>query len=326
MAALVNIRGSISKSVPKASQVLIDYEYWLHRKYGKTGTYLVNAKSFLRTYKHGGNVQSQLKAYLGERRSALQSILKRFGGFLATRDITMLINDLNEEKLPISNLYVKLFLASAQDRLRSKGSLSIYATVLNGYFNSIKDDVTRMNKRTVGKYVLSPTFSDYTKRLYKSVLKSFSEWVLQYQLIDSSELSREQRMVKRTLRQISIQSLREIASMHVVIPRTITSTYHKDSLTEKQRQRLLAIARSSRDRAIIALMAWNGLRSIEVLRLSVADLKFSQGKLAVWGKGRREKSKDLIKLSSVAKKEIYVPIKSNEVGYFPACLEPFLMS
>lgn len=293
--------------------MLIDYEYWLKRKYGVGGAYLVNARSFLKTYRQGGNVQSQLSDYIAPRNTSLRSILNRFLGFLEKRDFNYLINDLNEPKLPISNVYVKLFLASVQDRLRSKGSLGIYATVLNGYFSSIKDDVSRINKRTAGKYVLSPSLSDYTKRLYKSILKAFCEWALSYQLFDNSDLSKEQRLIKRGLKQISVQSLREVASLRVVLPRSLTSTYHKDSLTESQRKRLLKMAKKQRDRAILALMAWNGLRTIEVLRLTVPDIKMSQGKISIWGKGRSEKSKDTIKLASVAKKEIGLYMKKLKV-------------
>lgn len=292
---------------------MTDYEYWLNRKYGITGTYLVNAKSFLKTYTQGGHAQSQLSDYMNERGPSLRSILNRFMAFLRLRDFTYLINDLNEPKLPISNPYVKLFLLSSQDRLRSKGSLTIYATVLNGYFQSIKDDVTRINRRTAGKYILSPSLSDYTKRLYKSVLKTFCEWVLEYQLLDSQELSKEQKIVRRGLKKISVQSLKEVVSIRVLIPRSLTSTYHKDSLTEQQRKRLLALVKKQRDRAILTLMAWNGLRTLEVLRLSIADVKLTQGKLAVWGKGRSEKSKDTIKLSSVAKKEVGLYIKRQRI-------------
>jgi integrase len=313
MANILKVDDQVTKPLPRASQVLIDYEYWLKRKYGVTGAYLVNAKSFLKSYKQGGDVQSQLVDYINQRGPSLRSILNRFLGFLESKNFNYLINDLNEPKLPISNLYVKLFLASSQDRLRSKGSLSIYATVLNGYFSSIKDDLTRLNKRTAGKYVLSPALSDYTKQLYKSVLRAFCQWALSYQSVDSSELSREQKLVKKEFKRISIQSLREIASMRVVIPRSLSSTYHKDSLTETQRKRLLKICKTPRDRAIISLMAWNGLRSIEVLRLTVTDLKFSQGKISIWGKGKSEKSKDTIKLSSTSKRELLSYLKKAKI-------------
>jgi integrase/recombinase XerD len=313
MTKVIAVRANLSKTLPRASQILIDYEYWLKRKFKTTGAYLVNAKSFLKTYKQGGNVQVQLEDYLNERGTSLRSILRRFLGYLEQKGIVYLVNDLNETKLPIGNLYTKLFLASIQDRLRTKGSLSTYATVLNGYFESIKNDVTRINKRTASKYVLSPSLSDYTKRLYKSVLKAFSQWALEYQSLDSSDLSKEQRMVKREMRKISIQSLREVSSLRVVLPRSLTSTYHKDSLSEPQRTRLLKLAKAPRDRAILALMAWNGLRTIEVLRLTVSDVKISQGKVSIWGKGKSEKSKDTIKLSTVAKKELQAYSKKLKV-------------
>ena len=312
MADFIRKVDKVSIALPRASQVLIDYEYWLKKRYGVTGAYLVNAKSFLKTYKQGGDVQSQLIDYINERAVSLRSILNRFLRFMEMRKFKFLVNDLNEPKLPISNVYVKLFLISVQDRLRSKGSLSTYATILNGYFSSIKDDISRINKRTAGKFVLDPTRSDYTKRLYKTVLKAFCEWALTYQHIDASELSKEQRMIKRGLRKVSIQSLREVSSIRVVLPRSLTITYHKDSLTENQRSRLLKLAKSSHDRAIFSLMAWNGLRTIEVLRLSVGDVKTSQGKIAIWGKGKSEKSKDIIKLSSVTKKELLPYLKNKK--------------
>lgn len=309
MQAMTKIEKGVTKRIPKASQILIDYEYWLKKHFGVTGAYLVNAKSFLRTYKEGGDMQSQLQDYISSRGPSLRSILSRFLRFVESRSINIVINDLKDPVLPLSNIYVKLFLTSIEDRLNSRGSIQTYATILNGYFLSIKDDITRVNKRTATKYILSPSISDYTKRLYRSVLKAFCEWVLSYQGLKHNELSKDQRIVKRALNKISIHSLREIISIKVRLPRSLTSSYHKDSLTEKQRQRLLKIAKSPRDRSIIALMAWNGLRSIEILRLNFGDIKLQQGKISIWGKGKSEKSKDTIKLSSVARRELKLLVK-----------------
>jgi integrase len=313
MKQLVRKVDKTANAIPRASQVLVDYEYWLKKNYKITGAYLANAKSFLKTYRQGGDVQSQLNDYINQRGTSLRSILRRFQSFIEGRGYVQLMNDLNEPKLPISNAYVKVFLASHQDRLRSKASLTTYATVLNGYFDSIKDDIKRINKRTAGKYILSPALSDFTKRLYRSVLKAFCDWALTYQSLEPSDLSREQKQVRIALRKISVQSLREISSMRVVLPRSLTSTYHKDSLSEKQRQRFLKLAKNKRDRAIISLMAWNGLRSIEVLRLAIVDLKIAQGKIRVWGKGKSEKSKDTIKLSAVARREVSLYIKQQRI-------------
>jgi integrase len=71
--------------------------------------------------------------------------------------------------------------------------------------------------------------------------------------------------------------------------------------------------KSPKERAIISLMAWNGLRTIEVLRLSISDVKLDAGKIAVWGKGKSEKSKDIIKLSSVVKREIKVYLSKSKI-------------
>ncbi|MCZ8070301.1 MAG: site-specific integrase [Cytophagales bacterium] len=313
MGTLLKIQKGVQKNVPKASEVLVDYEYWLRKRFGATGTYLANAKSFLKTYRQGGDVLSQLEDYASQRSTSLRSVLKRFGAFIESRGIYYVVNDLNEPKLPISNAYVKLFLASVQDRLRSKGSNSIYATVLNGYFLSIKGDASRINKRTAGKYILSPALSDYTKRLYKTVLKAFCDWALLYQSADPADLSREQRMIRQALRRVSAQSLREVSAIKVSLPRSLSGTYHKDSLTLAQRDRLLKGAKSPSDRALFALMAWNGLRSVEVLRTAVQDVKLNQGKLMVWGKGKSEKSKDTIKLAAVTKRELTSYLKKSKL-------------
>ena len=313
MGQLTKHNKNITRAVPKASQVLVDYEYWLKRRFGVTGSYLANAKAFLRTYRPGGDLVSQLEDYASARSAPLRSVLGRFKTFIEQRGIYSVVNDLNESKLPVSNIYVKVFLASVQDRLRSKGSMSTYATILNGYFLSIKDDVSRVNKRTASKYVLAPSLSDYSKRLYKTVLKAFCDWALLYQSADPLELSREQKLIRRALRKISVQSLREVAGIKVTLPRSLSSTYHKDSLTMKQRDRMLKLTKNPSDRAVLALMAWNGLRSVEVLRTTVQDLKLNQGKLLVWGKGKSEKSKDTIKLASVAKRELTGYLKKSKI-------------
>jgi integrase len=62
--------------------------------------------------------------------------------------------------------------------------------------------------------------------------------------------------------------------------------------------RVLDIARqaSSRDRAILTLMAYTALRTVEVHRADLADLRTETGKLvlAVQGKGRRSKDEIVV--------------------------------
>ena len=257
---------------------------------------------------------SQLDSYSEGKSLTIQSFLRRFRRFLEEHVITYLVNDLNEKKLPIGNIYVKIFLAGRKDRLRGELSLSTYATILNQFFNRIDSNLGLFNKRNAEKFVLSPGLSDYTKRLYKSVLKTFCDWALLYQNTSDHELSPEQKIVKKGLRLMSVQSLREISAIKVRSSRIQLKRYHKESLTEKQRDRLLKLCQDQRERAIISQMAWNGLRTIEVVRLTVPDCLFKEKKIAVWGKGRSSKSKDLIRFFSVPRNETHKYLKENSIA------------
>ncbi len=293
----------IKKGTPLASQVLLEYELWLNKHYGKVGNYLTNAKTFLKSYKEGPTLSAQLDSYSEGMSLTMQSILRRFSRFIQEKQITFLVNDLLEKKLPLGNIYVKLFLASRKDRLRGEFSLSTYATVLNQFFNLIDHDLRSFNKPWAGKFIHSPSLSDFTKRLYKSILKNFCDWALLYQNIDNSQLSKEQTQVKKGLSLISPQSLREISSIKVQSSRSQLKRYHKESLTIKQRDKLLKLCESQRERAILSMMAWNGLRTIEVIRLSIPDCQFKEGKIMVWGKGKSAKSKEAIRFFDVPKTE-----------------------
>jgi integrase len=311
---LAKRNAGLKKATPLASRVLEDYEYWLNRHYGKAGTYLTNAKTFLKTYKKTGTVISQLESYSEEKSFTLQSFLRRFKRFLEERSVTFLINDLNEKKIPIGNIYVKVFLASRQDLLRGEYSQNTYATILNQFFNRIDSDITLFNKRNAEKFALAPSLSDYTKRLYKSVLKVFCDWAILYQNIHDAELSTMQKKVKKGLRLISTQSLREISSMKVKTSGGQLKRYHKESLNEKQRNKLLQLCTLQRERAIVSLMAWNGLRTIEVIRLLASDCLFKERKIAVWGKGKSSRSKDIIRFFSVPIDETKKYLRQNSIS------------
>lgn len=288
----------------RASQILEDYEYWFREKYKrKPGTYLTNARSFLRTYR-AGSLNSQIISY-GENKSySLRSILKRFLVFLEEKRIDVAVNDLNDKKLPrAENPYVMVFLHHVRDRLRGDYSLATYATVLNHYFRVVKRP-ENVNKRTIEAFIFSRDLSDYTVRLYKAILKAFCKWVATYQQIPNGDLNKNEKAIKRALLKISPHSLREIAEIKVRNVRADLKGYHKESLSSAQRQRLLTSCTSQRDRAIVALMAWNGLRTVEVTRLAISHCHFKEAKLEVWGKGRSAKSRQLIKFFKVPQREL----------------------
>lgn len=309
MPNLTRKSSAIAKGTPLASRVLEDYNYWLQKEYGKAGTYLTNAKTFLKSVKAAGTVISQLETYAYDKSITLQSFLRRFRRFLELKGIDFIVNDLNEKRLPISNIYVKLFLASRQDRLRGELSTNTYATVLNGYFNFIKDDLRFFNKRTAEKYILSPELSDYTKRLYRSIMKAFCDWAILYREQKASDLSVDQHKIQWGLKLISALSLREISAIVVKNSKSQIKRYHKDSLTEAQRNKLLKTCRTAEERAVISLMAWNGFRTVEVSRATIPDINLKERKVSVWGKGKSKKNKDAIKLFSVPATEIRAYLK-----------------
>lgn len=84
---------NITRAIPKASQVLVDYEYWLKRRFGVTGSHLANAKGFLRTYRPGGDLISQLEDYASARSAPLRSVLGRFKAFIEQRGIYSVAKD-----------------------------------------------------------------------------------------------------------------------------------------------------------------------------------------------------------------------------------------
>jgi len=316
MKKIVKISNSINRGTPPASKVLLEYELWLNKRYGRVGNYLTNAKTFLKTYKDGPELTYQLDSYIEDMSLTMQSILRRFRLFIKEKNIQFVVNDLLEKKLPLGNIYVKVFLASRRDRLRGEFSLSTYATVLNQFFNLIDHDLKFFNKRWAEKFIHAPALSDFTKRLYKSVLKSFCDWAMLYQNTDPKHLSREQLQVRKGLSLLSAQSLREISDIKVQSSKSQLKRYHKESLTIKQRDRLLKLCENQRQRAIISLMAWNGLRTIEVLRLTAPDCQFKENRIAVWGKGKSSRSKEAIRLFDVPKMEVkkYFKIESISRG------------
>lgn len=313
MKKLVKINSSVRKGIPTASRVLSEYELWLNKRYGGVGNYLKNAKTFLKRCKDGAELAYQLETYMEDAGLTMQSILRRFGKFIGEKQIQFVVNDLLEKKLPLGNIYVKLFLASRKDRLRGERSLSSYAVTLNQFFNLIDHDLRFFNKRSAEKFIHAPALSDFTKRFYKSVLKTFCDWALLYQMTDARNLSKEQLMVKKGLRLISAQSLREIAAIKVQASSDQLKRYHKESLTVKQRNRLLKVCDTQRERALISVLAWNGLRTIETLRLTVPDCQFKQKKLAVWSKGKSSRAKDVIVLFDVPGTELKKYFKENSL-------------
>lgn len=301
------------KTIKPASEVLSDYEQWLLANYGTVGTYRDHAKSFLKRFRDSGSLLNQLDTFASKKSITGKSILNRFKRFLEEKSIASARNDLKptrESRLPRSNVYIKLFMATSIDKLRSRKSLSTYATVLNRYFESI-GELRHFEKITAQRFIFNKKFSPFTSALYATVLKSFARWAVGYLASADGDLSPSELKIKLALSEISVKSLQDILSIKT---KTIsTRLYHKESLSKKQRDRLMKLCRTSEEKAIISLMAYNGLRPIEVERLEVTDVDFRKFTLAVHGKGRDALTKERIVLFKIVARWMKVYIKESRI-------------
>ncbi len=300
--------------VRPASEILSDYEQWLLSNYGSIGTYRDHAKSFLRRFKAKGSLLSQLDSFAAKKSITGRSILNRFRKFLEEKRITSTENDLRkdsrESRLPISNAYVKLFMAMSTDRLKSPKTLSTYATILNSYFNSIRE-IRHFEKLTAQRFIFAKGRSEFTSALYGSVLKAFAKWALAYVSTPDEELSLQERKIKAAFAGVSAKSLRDVATI-----KTKTGSrrlYYKESLSKKQRDKLISLCSTPEEKAIIALMAYNGLRPIEVERLTVADVDFKKSTIAIWGKGKSQRQKEIIVLFKVVARLLKAYLKDSKI-------------
>jgi integrase/recombinase XerC len=297
----------------KASEILSDYEQWLLSHYGSIGTYKDHAKSFLRRFRDQGSLLNQLDTFASRKSITGRSILNRFRKFLEEKNIGSAHNDLKPSRsdvLPLSNVLVKLYLVYNMDRLRSKRSRSTYATILNNYFSFI-GSIKHFEKITAQRFVFAKGRSEFTSALYATVLKSFARWVLTYLITPDDELSVNEQKIKGALGEVSIRSLRDVAGIKASA--SLRKLYYKESLSKRQRDRLLSQCSLSRERAIIVLMAYEGLRPVEVERLSVNDFGFRKSTVAVWGKGRSARHKETIALFSIVSRHVRTYLKENKI-------------
>jgi len=315
-------RHQLPDPIRPASEILSDYEQWLLTHYGSVGTYRDHAKSFLKRFREKGSLLSQLDTFAGKKSITGRSILNRFRKFLEEKKITSTENDLKkdsrEARLPISNVYVKLFLATNTDRLKSKKTLSTYATILNSYFNFI-GELRHFEKITAERFIFSKNRSEFTSALYGSVLKAFAKWALVYVTTPDAELSAQERKIKTALGDVSVRSLRDITSLKTKT--AARKLYYKESLSKQQRERLIKACRTDKERAIVSLMAYNGLRPVEVERLSVPDFDFRKSTVAVWGKGRSSAHKESIVLFKIVARQVKAHLRQAKIKkgkLFPA--------
>lgn len=292
-----------------ATGVLSDYEHWLVSNFNTSATYLAHARSFLIHYKTGGSLSTQIDTVSKRKNATAKSLLKRFQLFLLEKGIDELYNDLSEERLPKASVLVKLFLLSIKDRLKSKTSRATYATILNGYLKYVGDPA-HIEKFTAERFIFSRQRSDFTSRLYVSVIRNFAQWILSYLEAPEEHLSPLEVGIKNSFSIKQIYSLKQILTIRG--KPAGKAAYHKDSLTRGERDKLIKQCQGSYEKSIVALMSHNGLRPIEVVRLTVKDIDIKKAMITVWGKGKSRKNAQSIPAFKATRKELRAYLKERK--------------
>lgn len=133
-------------------------------------------------------------------------------------------------------------------------------------------DTVRNYKKYLQDEIAANRLSDNTARLYLTAVKIFFRWLASENHYPN---------VADGVGSIKVE----------------TNTHRRDALTVDEGRKLLSSMsedseKALRDKCIIALMMSCALRSVEVTRLNVGDIKKRRGKLflTLWGKGRAGRS------------------------------------
>ena len=120
------------------------------------------------------------------------------------------------------------------------------------------------------EHLREQTYSPFTINLYLAALKSLAEWVIgnpEHYPLDAAQLK-------------GVQQINTIETLPV------ENKFYKDALSREERQRLMDHCTTPLLRSMISLMAYSGLRTVELTRLRYCDIKLDQAVVEVMGKGR----------------------------------------
>jgi integrase/recombinase XerD len=217
-----------------------------------------------------------IEMFVSDKSPSYKSACKKFLKFAQKAGIYKVYDD----KTPnySGNSTVLMFLANAQLNENSKQT---YAKALKEFYKYIESKQVPIGRITVLNFISflkAKKCSPYTINTYLAAIKQYVEYCVVNR--ENLELSED----------VS-QQLRDVVSIKGLKLGGTTKTYSKDSLSKAERDKLLTLVTDPRDKAVIALMAYQGLRTIEVVRLEWKDIKKRENKwfLAVLGKGRNEK-------------------------------------
>ena len=219
--------------------------------------------------------------YTTGQRPSLVSPVRKFVRFAAEHQIVRVVADPEESPVPpAANELILGYLSEANLREESKAT---YTKSLNAFFAFMDTEragggLVNFSHTTVRKYLermKKEKVSPFTVQVRLSSIKGLARWVVDHHDRLSVSLDREQLDALRGIDRIRSARLEQ--------------QFHKDGLSQEGRNWLLDCMADSKWQAIITLMGWCGLRTVEVTRLQVKDMDFSQSRLYVHGKGKDDK-------------------------------------
>ncbi|RYF53950.1 MAG: integrase [Cytophagaceae bacterium] len=165
--------------------------------------------------------------------------------------------------------------------LRGDKTKENYIQALNAFFAYVMEEneagrPASFSAPTIGQYVNDLRIrglSAFTVNFYLSPIKQLTEWVIKH----------------RAQLELTDQQADGLRDVQLIRGLSIERGFYKDSLDQTERDELLASIDDPTDRAIVALLVFEGLRTVEVTRLSVGDVEFDREQLQVRGKGKSTK-------------------------------------
>lgn len=262
------------------SQLINQFTAWLE----KPGNYPRLARQFVLyclEYKVPLDAGS-LKLYAGSKSGNQISPVKKFILFYQMQGCPTVVPDppKRQRVSPAANELILGYLADAA-HLRGDKSKENYTQALNAYFTYLAQEyeegrLATFCSQTVGQYVNDLRLrglSAFTVNFYLSTIKQLTEWVIKHR-------------ARLSLTEKQVDDLRDVAAIRGL---TIERGFYKDSLDEGERDTLLNSIDSITDKAIVALLVLEGLRTVEVTRLTVGDVDLTKKLLHVRGKGKHTK-------------------------------------
>ena len=219
--------------------------------------------------------------YTAGHRPNMISPVRKFVRFAAEHKIVRVVADPESSTVPpAANELILGYLSEANLREESKAT---YTRSLNAFFAYLAGErqggaLVNFSHTTVRKYLdqlKKDQISPFTIQVRLSAIKGLARWVVDHYDKLPVDLDRDQ-----------LDGLRGIDRIRS--PR-LEQQFHRDGLSEEGRTWLLDCVVDSKWQAIITLMGWCGLRTVEVTRLLVKDVDFAAKRLYVHGKGKDDK-------------------------------------